>query len=345
MVNLTDLRLLLSEVIWLEPEDFNQARQMSLEATGEAHQWQSYLNILALLGFEQWLSERVPEHSINRSPNAIDTVCNLNVGEFKVCLIATEQLLDEVVNVPQNIIEQPELAAHFYVVLEVLEESEQVIIRGVLRHDQLVNYRSQVNLPSIQTGYYQLPLSLFDAEPNHLLFYYRFLAPTAIPLPIASTESSSVPFPEYLQETRIKLSRWLEGVFDEGWQAIDTLMNPKANLAFSTRNTEEGTKRAKLIDLGVQLGNLNVALLVNITEETEDKLGVLIQLHPTGGERYLLPELKLTLLSKAGETLQEVTSRGHDNYIQMKPFKGKTGKRFCVKVSWEDFSISENFEL
>ena len=95
----------------------------------------------------------------------------------------------------------------------------------------------------------------------------------------------------------------------------------------------------------MQLGNLNVALLVNITEETEDKLGILIQLHPTGGERYLLPELKLTLLSKAGETLQEVTSRGQDNYIQMKPFKGKTGKRFCVKVSWEDFSISENFEL
>jgi len=344
MVNSTDSRLLLSEVIFLEPEHLNQAKEMSSRATGVLQQWQTYLNILALLGFEQWLIERMPEQSINRDKNINETICCLNVGEFKVSLIATEQLLDEVVNVPQNTIDKAELAAHLYVVLEVLEEEEQVIIRGILRHDQVVNYRSQVNLQPIQTGYYQLPLSLFDAEPNHLLFYNRFLEPTAIPLPVASTESS-LPLQEYLQKTRIKLSLWLEGIFDEGWQAIDALINPKANLAFTTRNTEEATKRAKLIDLGVQLGNLTVALLVNITEETEDKLGILIQLHPTSGEKYLPPNLQLTLLSKAGKTLQEVTSRGQDNYIQLKPFKGEIGKHFCVKVNSGDLSIKEDFEL
>ena len=41
--------------------------------------------------------------------------------------------------------------------------------------------------------YYYLPRSLLDVEPNHLLHYIRFLEPSAIPLPVASTESVVVP--------------------------------------------------------------------------------------------------------------------------------------------------------
>ncbi len=345
MVNSTNLRLLLPEVIQLETEQFNQARDLSHRVNSEAHQWQNYLNILANIGFEQWLTERIPKQQINRNSNIDGNACYINLGDFKICLIATEHLFDEMVNIPQNVIEKSELSAHLYVVLEVSEEEEQVIIRGILRHDQLVNYRLQVHLQPIQEGYHQIPLSLFDTEPNHLLFYHRFLEPAAISVPAIANASSSVPLVEYLQRTRTKLSRWLEGVFEEGWQAIDTLINPEANLAFNTRNNEEGTKRAKLIDLGVQLGDLTVALLVNIVEEDEGRLHVLIQLHPTDGETYLPPNLKITLLSKAGKILQEVTSRSQDNYIQLKPFKGEVGKTFCVKTSLGDISVQEDFEL
>ncbi len=114
---------------------------------------------------------------------------------------------------------------------------------------------------------------------------------------------------------------------------------------YSIRNVHEGAKRAKLLDLGMQLGNQNVALLVNIKEETEKKLAILIQLHPGGGARCLPPNLKLILMSKAGKILQEVQSRNQDNYIQLKPFKGEQGKRFQIQVSLGSVSITENFEL
>ncbi|WP_017318552.1 DUF1822 family protein [Mastigocladopsis repens] len=345
-VNSTDIRLLLSEAIWLEPEDFDQARNISQRVTGEAQQWQTYLNTLAILGCEKWLSTRMPKQPIHRDTNIIKTSCHLKVGEFKICPIATEHLLDEVVNIPRDAIEQPDLAAHFYVVVEVLEEEEQVILRGLLRYDQLLDSHSQVNLQTLRDGYYQLPLSLFDAELNHLLFYHHFSEPSAIPLPVASIESSTVSLQTSLHKTKTKLSQWLEGVFEEGWQTIDTLINPQANLALSTRITHKGPKKAKLIDLGVQLGHQNVALLVNITQESEDKLAVLIQLHPTAGERYLPSQLKLTLLSKAGKTLQQVASRSQDNYIQLKPFKGESGKRFSVELSLgETLKVKEDFEL
>ncbi|MDX2230897.1 MAG: DUF1822 family protein [Leptolyngbyaceae cyanobacterium bins.349] len=64
--------------------------------------------------------------------------------------------------------------------------------------------------------------------------------------------------------------------------AIDQLINADADLAFSTRALEVGVKRGKLINLGLQLGQQAVALLVNVTSEADEKLGVLVQLYPTG---------------------------------------------------------------
>lgn len=356
-VNPTDFELLPPEIIWLEPEHFDKAIEITDSVKSEAHKWQSYLNALALFGFEEWLRERIPDKTVNRDTNLIEAGYYLKVGEFKLCLIATEHLLDEVVNVPQDAIEQPRFAAHFYVVLEVLEEQEQVIVRSVGCYDQLVNYLRRSNLQLLRDSFYQLPLSLFDAEPNDLLVYCRLLEPTAISLPVASSNtqvaiasitSSAPPAPElpgYLKKTRTKLSQWLQDVFDSGWLGLDALISPEANLALSTRNAQLGVNRGKLIDLGMQLGSQTVALLVTITEELQEKLAISIQLHPTGGERYLPPSLKLTLLSKTGKTLQEVTSRVQDNYIRLKPFKGEPGKCFSIEVSIGNVSLREEFEL
>lgn len=339
--NLNNFRLLLPEVILLKPEHFKQARETRSQVRSEAHQWQIYLNALALQSFEEWLKERIPNQSFRRENKSSGAGSHLKVGEFKFWVIATEHLLDEVVNVPQKGIDNLE-TINFYVLLEVLEEQEEVVFRGFMRYDQLVNYRSKVNL-QLEDGCYQLPLSEFDAEPNHLLYYCRFLEPTQFPLRV-SAETKVEEQLLGLKKTTTKLSQWLQGVFDEGWHAIDALINPETNLALRIRNVEESAKRCKLIDLGMQLGSQTVALLVNITE-AEEKLSILIQLHPTGGEKYLPPNLKLTLLSKPGKTLQQVQSRGQDNYIQLKPFKGEVGKRFSVEVSLLNITATEEFEL
>ena len=54
------------EVIYLEIEHFESAKEISDQNLNEAHQWQIYLNALALLGFEKWLRERVPDIKISR---------------------------------------------------------------------------------------------------------------------------------------------------------------------------------------------------------------------------------------------------------------------------------------
>ncbi|GCA77397.1 hypothetical protein MiTe_04251 [Microcystis aeruginosa NIES-2520] len=349
-----DLNLSRPEAIRLEPEQFEQAlvNPLASPSVDEAGQWQLYLNALALLGFEQWLEKRAPSHFIDRTQciNHIGAVYNLKIDEFKLNLIVKEQVLDEVVEIPREAIEQPALVAHFYVLLEVCEEQQRLMIRGFLRSDRLMNYCHRVS-DSLQNGYYQIPLSVFDPEPNHLLFYCDFLEPASILLPVISTEHTATP--EAIsettltasQETPIQLGQWVQGVFAAGWQAIDDLFSPEVHLAWSPRNQREGAKRGKLIDLGMELQGQRVVLLVNVTEEADNQLSVLVQLHPAGEERYLPPQIKLTLLSQAGKKLQEVGSRTQDNYIQLKSFKGRSGIPFSIVVSLGDTCLCENFEL
>lgn len=341
---LTDFRLLSTESIWLEPEDFDRAINTILKTNQESNQWQVYLNALALFALEKWLKERMPEQSIGASEEITQNAGILNLGEFKVCVIATDNLLDELVKLPADVVESPELTSHFYALVEVLEEQEEVIFRGCLNYDQLINYRDRLNLQPWD-NFYQLPLSLFDTEPNHLLSYCRFLEPISISLPVEVTKMTTPTSKEYIQKSTTRLSQWLQNVYDETWQTIDSLLQPQVNLEYGLRNVDKEVKRAKLINLGMQLEKRNVALLVKIKEDLNNKLAVLVQLHPSGEARHLPPNLKLILLSKSGKVLQEVQSRVQDNYIQLKSFKGEKGKQFQIQVSLESLSITEHFQF
>lgn len=340
----THFRLLLPETLWLEPKHFEQAREMSHPFNNEQQQWQAYLNALATLAFATWSKERLPEQAIQQLSNTIVDVSYLQVDQFKLCLVATEHVLDEVVNIPKIILEQPDLAAHFYVVLEVLEDQEEVIIRGFLQYDELIAQANQItSSPSDELC--RMPLSAFDAELNHLIFYLQYAEPSAIPLPVISAKTVEASSPKDFSILKTQLSQWLQGVLDEGWQTIDTLINPEANLAWSTRHTPLSAKGGKLINFGMQLGSQPVVLLVTVIPESEGKIGVNIQVLPAAGAQFLPSQLQLTLLSNTDKILQEVQSRNHDNLIQLKPFKGRPGTSFSVEVRLNDIRVKEVFEL
>lgn len=149
---------------------------------------------------------------------------------------------------------------------------------------------------------------------------------------------------------QVNLSQWFQNFFENGWQSLETLLvTEQENLVFSFRNDSQlsaaSIKATKLIDLGLQLGNQCVALLVVIAPESEQKVNILVQVHPTGGETYLPPNLRLSLLSEPGITLQVVQSRSQDNYIQLKRFRGQPGERFSIQIALDDTSVVENFVI
>ena len=106
---------------------------------------------------------------------------------------------------------------------------------------------------------------------------------------------------------------------------------------------EADVTRAKLIDLGLRLGRTTVALLVAIAQQSDRTVKVCVQLHPTLREPYLPRNLKLSLISDAGEVLGEVKSTVQYQCILLPEFYVEPAESFSIRVAIDDLSITENF--
>ncbi|AFZ01275.1 DUF1822 family protein [Calothrix sp. PCC 6303] len=188
-----------TSAIILSDDDIDRAAVRSDRIPNRLKQWQVYLNCLALSAFETWLDERAESLTINSDKctilqpalaNFINGVANLQVGEFKVCLIATGSLNDEMVSLPRVIIDLPEFIPHFYVLVEVLEERQSANVYAFLSYQELLERQ---NLTSLQSdSNYQLPISCFDNNSDRLLLYLRCLEVSAISLPAIPTNRAEI---------------------------------------------------------------------------------------------------------------------------------------------------------
>lgn len=220
--NLTAPDLHMQEtVLLLEPEDFEGAAQTSREATTEQWQWQRYLKALGQATFCRWLNDRtslpLDDRGMPYYVPVFETVSQLEVGDWHLCLIVTDSVSDEWVSVPRAVLDLPEFAAHLYVLLEVQEEQEQVVLRGCLRNDQWRRVQQSVRPEPNWT--YECPIDWFDPDANHLLFYLRFLEPASIPLPevVGSVRSRLRPVQAALKEKLPRLQ--LENLWQQlGWE-------------------------------------------------------------------------------------------------------------------------------
>lgn len=160
---------------------------------------------------------------------------------------------------------------------------------------------------------------------------------------------SQVNLMEDAQEIVHNLGSWFENVFDEGWRSVDDLFGFTDRRSFQFRSdsvlNEVCVKRAKLIDLKMQLESKSVALLIALSPQVDNKVCIRVQLYPASGETYLPDNIQLTLLSESGNALQSVESRSYDNYIQLKRFKLPLGKHFSIQVACKDINIKEDFVL
>ncbi|MCC5603867.1 DUF1822 family protein [Nostoc favosum] len=154
----------------------------------------------------------------------------------------------------------------------------------------------------------------------------------------------------------VNLSQWFTGIFETGWQTVESLWNVpelRPTYAFRSIDTvqlnalnqpESITKRAKLIDLGIQILNQPVMLIVEISPEKNQQTSIHLQLHATGNQIYLPPGVHLTVLDSSGTVFLNAQSRKLDNYIQLH-FRGEPREQFSVKVAINDTSITEHFRI
>ncbi|MBD2438327.1 DUF1822 family protein [Nostoc sp. FACHB-110] len=154
----------------------------------------------------------------------------------------------------------------------------------------------------------------------------------------------------------VNLSQWFINQFEVGWQTVESLrellaINPAYGFRgritaeeISPHQPQTPTRRAKLIDLGIQIANYPVMLIVEISPESNTKTSIRLQLHPTGNQLYLPEGLKLTVLDESKVVFLEAQARSADNYIQLQ-FRGDIQERFSVQISLGDMTFTESFMI
>jgi hypothetical protein len=146
----------------------------------------------------------------------------------------------------------------------------------------------------------------------------------------------------------IHLRNWVEGIVDAGWQSLEEIVGgDRLNLVpvRGTQPFEITVRHAKLLDTGMELGDHAVVLSLAITVNPDTSMNVLVQLYPKPGTSRLPANVRLVMLTEAGEVIQQVCAREQDNYIQLKHFRGEAGDIFEIQVCLDDLCIAESFVL
>lgn len=237
-----DLQVLQEAVIPLEIEHFDRAVELSQTESHEHHQWQVYIEELAYGGFLTWLAERtlalaiapLPQSSAPSRDWPTAGVKHLVVNGLRLGLLVTESVAHETVTIPGAAIIAPtELAPHLYVLLEVQEEQEQIILRGCLWCDQLPEQIRQFVQPD---AIYGLPLDWFDPDSTHLLVYLQFLQPAAVVNP-AVAKSVLPPPIAARHQTLINVWNWAQNGVDVTTQVLSWSLPQPLTPAFALRRS------------------------------------------------------------------------------------------------------------
>jgi len=166
------------------------------------------------------------------------------------------------------------------------------------------------------------------------------------PLAIASITDS-------LQTTLTRMSQWAQGTLDNGWQAVDELLNPpQAGFAFrstSTANSATNTpsiRQAKAIQLedSSSAQPLQVALIIQLSQVSADATDIIMQVHPLGRENHLPEGIALSIFDDNNTPVRSATSRAIDNYIQLQVV-GEPGELFSIQIRKNNATFEEQFEI
>ncbi|NEO93303.1 MAG: DUF1822 family protein [Moorea sp. SIO3G5] len=256
----------LTETITLELEQQQKALDITNQMAEKPGTLAIYLQELALLVFEDWLAKREPSLRVERAANrlgdsglsqaiakAINAVCNLQVGDFKICLIPSFGFSDPLVTLPQGIVTIPQFTAHFYVVIAIDDDLGIAGIKGVNRYDQLVRDISNLVVDSDQN--YEVPLSRFTMTGDDLLLDLQCLSPEEIPLPEIPQPSHDYikDVLEILSQRAINVGQWLYNQIDDlaqelSWQLLPA---PSPQLRFSRTPAQELAEIITIIDIEI----------------------------------------------------------------------------------------------
>lgn len=139
-----------------------------------------------------------------------------------------------------------------------------------------------------------------------------------------------------------QLRQELEKLFNADWQAPERLLaSSNARSRTDTSTLENSIKRAKEINLGTGQA---VVLVIQMTPESEDELGINIWVYPTRNAIHLPAGMQAMVLDEFGEIVPDLQAQAGNNQdsIQLE-FSVEPGEPFSLRIILGDFIVIEYF--
>ncbi|MFS0515943.1 DUF1822 family protein [Nostoc sp. UIC 10607] len=367
--------------LWLEvsPEVQDQSWQQSHSSVSPRGRWNTFLNQVCLSTFLPWLqAEYAPEATIDTLPITWELVNGtaINLDTKRLILIPDKSLETREFSVPQEWIDIPQWAGDYYLAVQVSPDGEWMRIWGYTTHEQLKNqasYDSQertysldanqmvedLNVlwvvrqlyPEEQTQTVIAPLPVLSAAQVENL-WQRLASPTItnprleLPFEIWGALLDREDCPQRFRQkpALVNLRQWFQNIVADSWQTIENFLGTQPDFAFSFRqndSAQQSIQRVKEIELPTR--NQAVVLMLTLTTEIDNKVGIRVQLYPKERNFYLPLNVSLALISASGEIVQSVQARETDNSIQLKGFRCPENTSFSLQVGLDDFNFTQEF--
>ncbi len=151
------------------------------------------------------------------------------------------------------------------------------------------------------------------------------------------------PLPDLSQEEMLQqLRQELENLFNVDWQPPERLLaSSNARSSTDTSALENSIRRAKEINLGTGQA---VVLIIQMTPESEDEVGINIWVYPTINTIHLPAGIQAMVLDEFGAIVPDLQAQAGNNQdsIQL-PFSVEPGEPFGVRIILGDFIVTEYF--
>ncbi|KAM3090642.1 DUF1822 family protein [Phormidesmis sp. 146-12] len=375
MQTLTQLQL---EIL---PDVQSESWQVAQSCTTVTAQWNTYLNQVSLSTFLPWLrSHYAPQASLHPSlwnfVNGTAITLGDRLNNKRLILIPDKTIDTSELRIPQEWIDLTNWAGDYYLAVQVNPDEGWVRVWGYTTHEQIKAIATyderdrtycldaqdliqdltvlwvvrQLNPTEVtQAAIAPLP-TIQPAQADNLL--QRLTNPALlqarleVPFALWGALLERADWRQRLSGStsrRVQLGQWLQNVFEEGWQSLESLLG-RDEFAVNLRQvelSEAAVRRVKLLNLSDRA----LLLLVTLEPEADGRIGVRSQLRSRDASFNLPANLQLSLISSMGEMIQSVQSRPQDDVIQLRRFRSALGTQFSLQVAIDDTVITEDFQL
>lgn len=145
------------------------------------------------------------------------------------------------------------------------------------------------------------------------------------------------------------LQQWFNGLFDEQWQPVTTLLGAMALRSISPlgqtdtpQEQKQMVSRGKMLTLQQGEHPQSVILVVKMTESENDEIDLQLQIYPEPNQDYLPSGLRVSIYDETDKLCMEAQTGYTDDGVQLE-FSCLPQESFRLDLTLGNISLSEQF--